>query len=103
EPTGEPPEEVSRSLVHRLTYPPQEHKLRVGAQPFDEEGRGAGEIVALDREARVLALRRGPSHAELPLPRALVPGWPYSTAAQESALERIGRSLLSGDRRYPAV
>jgi uncharacterized protein len=102
-PTGEPPEKVSRSLVHRFTYPPQEHKLRVGAQPFDEEGRGAGEIVELDREARVLALRRGPSHAALPLPQALVPGWPYSTAAQEDALERIGRSLLAGDRRYSAV
>jgi len=103
EPTGEPPEDAARSKVHRFTYPPQEHKLRVGAQPFDEEGRGAGEIVELDREARVLALRRGPSIADQPLPRALVPGWPYSTDAQESALERIGRSLLAGDRRYPAV
>jgi predicted RecB family nuclease len=102
EPVGEP-EVVARSKIHRFTYPPQEHKVRVGAQPFDEEGRGAGEIVALDREARVLALRRGPSHAELPLPRALVPGWPYSTTAQEDALERIGRSLLTGDGRYPAV
>jgi uncharacterized protein len=103
EPTGQPPEEVARSLVHRFTYPPQEHKLRVGSQPFDEEGRGAGEIVELDREDRELALRRGPSHAELPLPRALVPGWPYSTDAQEGALERLGRSLLARDRRYPAV
>jgi uncharacterized protein len=102
-PTGEPPDEVARSKIHRFTYPPQEHKLRVGSQPFDEEGRGAGEIVELDREARTLALRRGPSIAEQPLPRALVPGWPYSTDAQESALERIGRSLLAGDRRYPAV
>jgi len=103
EPAGRPPEEAARSLIHRFTYPPQEHKLRVGSQPFDEEGRGAGEIVELDREARMVALRRGPSIAEQPLPRALVPGWPYSTAAQESALERIGRSLLAGDRRYPAV
>ena len=103
EPTGDPPEEVARSLVHRFTYPPQEHKLRVGAQPFDEEGRSTGEIVELDREARTLSLRRGPKLAGQPLPRALVPGWPYSTDAQEDALERIGRSLLAGDRRYPAV
>jgi uncharacterized protein len=102
-PTGEPPEEAARSKIHRFTYPPQEHKLRVGSQPFDEDGRGAGEIVELDREERTLALRRGPSIAGQPLPRALVPGWPYSTDAQESALERIGRSLLAGDRRYPAV
>ncbi len=102
EPVGEP-EPVARSVVYRFTFPPQEHKLRVGAAPFDEEGRGAGEIVELDREARAVALRRGPSISDQPLPRALVPGWPYTTDAQEDALERIGRSLLDGDRRYPAV
>ena len=74
-----------------------------GAQPFDEEGRDAGTIVELDREARTLALRRGPSRAEQPLPQALIPGRPYDTDAQEDALERIGRSLLAGDGRYPAV
>jgi uncharacterized protein len=102
EPVGEP-EQVARSRVHRFTFPAQEHKLRVGAAPFDEEGRSAGEIVELDREARTLALKRGPKFADQPLPRALIPGRPYDTDAQEDALERIGRSLLAGDRRYPAV
>jgi uncharacterized protein len=102
EPLGEP-EPDARSKIHRFTFPPQEYKLRVNADPFDEEGRNAGTIVALDREARTLALRRGPSLAEQPLPRALVPGWPYRTDAQEGALERVGRSLLAGDRRYPAI
>jgi predicted RecB family nuclease len=101
--TGRPPEPVAHSLLHRFTFPPQEHKIRVGAQPFDEAGRSAGEVVELDREARTLALRRGPSIADQPLPRALIPGWPYSTDAQEDALERIGRSLLAGDHRYPAI
>ena len=102
EPIGEP-EPDAQSKIHRFRFPPQEYKLRVGAAPFDEEGRKAGTIVELDREARTLALRRGPSLAEQPLPRALVPGWPYRTDAQEDALERIGRSLLAADRRYPAV
>ena len=102
EPIGEP-EQVKRSLVHRFTFPPQEHKQRVGAQPFDEQGRKAGKIVALDREARTLVLRRGPSIPDQPLPRALIPGRPYDTDAQEDALERVGRSLLAGDRRYPAL
>ncbi len=97
------PEESARSKIHRFRFPPQEHKLRVGADPFDEEGRNAGTIVELDREARTLALRRGPSRAEQPLPRALIPGRPYDTDAQEDALERIGRSLLAGDARYPAI
>ncbi len=101
-PTGTP-EKVARSLVHMFTFPPQEHKLGVGHAPFDEEGRHAGEIVALDREARTLELRRGPSLEDVPLPQALLPGEPYRTDAQEDALSRIGRSLLAGDRRYPAV
>jgi predicted RecB family nuclease len=102
EPVGEP-EQVARSWVQTFTFPPQEHKLRAGAAPFDEEGRSTGEIVELDREAHTLALRRGPSIADQPLPQALIPGRPYDTDAQEDALERIGRSLLAGDRRYPAI
>jgi predicted RecB family nuclease len=102
EPVGEP-EQVARSKVHRFAFPAQEHKLRPGAEPFDEEGRDAGTIVELDREARTLAIKRGPKRAEQSLPRALIPGRPYDTDAQEDALERIGRSLLAGDRRYPAV
>jgi uncharacterized protein len=41
EPIGEP-ETDARSKIHRFTFPPQEYKLRVGADPFDEEGRNAG-------------------------------------------------------------
>ncbi len=39
----------------------------------------------------------------MPLPEALIPGRPYDTKDQEDALERIGRSLLAGTRRYPAI
>ncbi len=102
-PTGES-EPVKRSVVHVFTFPPQEHKLRLGDSPFDPAQRhGAGEIVALDREARVLSLRRGPSLDDVPLPEALIPGRPYDTDWQEDALARLGRSLLAGDRRYPAL
>jgi predicted RecB family nuclease len=93
-----------RSLLHRFTYPPQEHKLSVGDEPLDHAtGHAAGKLVELDREERVIVLKRGPGLAATPLPRALLPGRPYGTRAQEDALERIGHSLLAGDRRYPAV
>jgi hypothetical protein len=97
------PEQVARSMVYRFTFPPQEHKLGPGQQPFDAEGRPAGTIVDLDREARELHLRRGPTLEDVPLPEALIPGRPYDTDWQEDALERIGRSALAGDGRYPAV
>ena len=101
-PAGEP-EQDKRSWIHRFAYPPQEHKLKVGHHPFDETGSDAGEIVALDREACAIALRRGPKLADVDLPQALLPGWPYRTDAQDDALMRVGRSLLAGDRGYPAV
>ena len=101
--TGES-EPVAKSVVHVLTYPPQEHKLHKGERPRDPATRGyAGKIVALDREARELALKRGPSLDDVPLPGALIPGDPYRTDAQEDALMRLGRSLLAGDRRYLAL
>ena len=103
ESVGEP-EPDAKSMLHRFTYPPQEHKLRVGVSPFDPATRErAGRIVALDREARTLTLRRGPSLDGVPLPRALLPEGPYFTSDQQRALERIGHSLLARDQRYPAV
>jgi predicted RecB family nuclease len=102
EPVGRP-EQDRRSWLHRFLYPPQEHKLDVGHVPFDPVTRDdAGEIVALDREARTLVLRRGPKLGDVVLPRALLPGEPYRTFAQEDALARLGRSLLARDGRYPA-
>ncbi len=103
EPLGSP-EPDKRSLRHRFTYPPQEHRLGLGHVPFDHATRSrAGEVVDFDRETRVIALRRGPMLATVPVPTALLPGEPYRTRAQEDALERIARSLLDRDSRYPGV
>src|SRR5581483_11295711 len=54
-------------------------------------------------EERRLVLKRGPSLVDVPLPQALIPGGPYYTPDQEDALMRLGRSLLAGDHRYPAL
>src|SRR5204862_3456404 len=98
------PGAVKKSLVHAFTYPAQEHKLGQGQDVFDPAtGKNAGEIVELDRDARTLGLRRGPSLKDIALPQALIPGRPYDTDDQEDALERIGRSLLNGSGRYRAI
>src|SRR5262249_2087811 len=86
------------------TYPAQEHKLGAGQDTFDPEtGSSPGEILELDRDERRLVLKRGPKFEGEPLPRALIPGGPYFTGDQEDALMRLGRSLLAGDHRYPAL
>jgi predicted RecB family nuclease len=98
------PERAAKSQLWTFTFPPQEHKLGQGQDVVDPATRRrAGVVVELDREARRLVLRRGPSLEEVPLPRALIPGRPYDTPCQEDALARLGRSLLAGDRRYPAL
>ena len=68
-----------------------------------ETREGAGEILELDREARRLTLKRGPSLEDVPLPEALIPGSPYRTKDQEDALVRLGRSLLAGDQQLPGA
>jgi len=98
------PEPVARSQAWTFTFPPQEHKIGQGQDVVDPATwRGAGEITVLDRDERRLVLKRGPSLEEVELPQALIPGRPYDTKAQEDALMRLGRSLLGGDRRYPAL
>jgi predicted RecB family nuclease len=98
------PEPVLRSHAYTFTFPPQEHKLGPNQDVVDPvTGGNAGEIIELDRDARSLALKRGPSLDDVPLPDALIPKDVYRTTDQEDALERIGRSLLACDRRYPAV
>jgi predicted RecB family nuclease len=98
------PEEVKRSLAFTFSYPAQEHKLGKGREVIDPAtGDDAGEILALDRDARTLVLRRGPKLADVDLPRCLIPGGPYRTFDQEEALARLGRSLLAGDGAYPAL
>jgi predicted RecB family nuclease len=98
------PEPIAKSQAWTFTYPAQEHKLGQGQDVVDPATRrNAGTVVELDREARRLVLRRGPSLEEVPLPHALIPGRPYDTPCQEDALARLGRSLLAGDGRYPAL
>ena len=96
------PESVKRSKAYVLTFPAQEHKLGQGQDVLDPATRtGAGEILELDREARRLVLKRGPSLEDVPLPEALIPGEPYRTPDQEDALQRLGRSLLAGGGGTP--
>ncbi len=98
------PETVARSKAWTFTYPPQEHKLRAAQDVRDPATGGSpGVIVSIDRDARLVVLKRGPSFDDKPLPTALIPGGPYFTGDQEAALMRVGASVLAGDHRYPAI
>jgi predicted RecB family nuclease len=102
EPTDDPPEPVKRSIVHTLRFPPQQHKLSAG-DVVDQATEADEEIVSIDDEHGLLRLKRGPSRADDPLPRALIPGGPWITTAQREALARLARELLEPTGRYEAV
>jgi predicted RecB family nuclease len=104
EPTGEPPIFIRRSFVHRLRFPAQQHKLAPGDTPVDPVTKAAaGTIHAVDDEAGVLALRRGPGLQRVPLPKALIPSGPYDTREQRVALARLASSIMAGGAGYPAL
>jgi predicted RecB family nuclease len=103
EPQGTP-RRVKSSLEHRLSFPAQQHKLAPGDAPVDPAtGKGAGTIVEMDEAAGTVILRRGPSHASVPLPTALIPPGPIQTNAQRDALARLGAAMLAGNGRYRAL
>ncbi|MCC6223718.1 MAG: TM0106 family RecB-like putative nuclease [Thermoleophilia bacterium] len=98
------PEPHKRSQLWTLAYPEQEHKLEAGDEVDDPATDGsAGQLVALDEVGRTVCLVRGPSLAEVPLPRALVGGRPYRDHLQRAAVMRFAESLRDGTRRYPAL
>jgi predicted RecB family nuclease len=103
EPDGDPVR-AAKSLAYPFTFPAQQHKLSAGDEVFDPESlEFAGFIESIDDEHGKLWLKRGPSLEEVPMPKSLIPGGAWNTDVQQAALRRVGRSILSGDKRYPAL
>ena len=92
-----------KSLVHTLRFPPQEHKLGPGQAHDPATGKRAGEILEIDDARGLLRLKRGPTLAAAPLPKALIAEGPYSNPDQRDALFRLAESMRDGDGRYQAL
>lgn len=95
-----------RNLVYTFDVPEQRHKLAPGNDVHDPATQKiAGTIVSLDENAGRLELKySGTSEAAAQL-RALIPGGPLRTVAQQNALERIADAYLGSalERRHPAT
>lgn len=90
-----PPRQEKRSLVERLTFPPQETKMGAGSDAVDPtDGGNPGAIVAMDVEQGWLELKRGPKLQQREFPAALIPGRPYSTPEQQGALRRLAATVI---------
>lgn len=85
-----------RTMVHTYAFPEQHHKLSAGQQVHDPAERAlAGTIAFVDDNAGKLGLKCSAS-VEPAAVRALVPGGPLASKAQQAALERIADAFLAG-------
>ncbi|MGO9574330.1 MAG: TM0106 family RecB-like putative nuclease [Terriglobales bacterium] len=64
---------VKRSIIHRYSFPPQDHAIDRALEARDPRtGHSAGEVVAIDERNRTIDLKRGAASL-VPHPTALVP------------------------------
>jgi predicted RecB family nuclease len=92
EPTPLPP--PSRSLIHTLYFPPQEHRISPGSFIDPASGKGL-KVESIDNATGMLRISRAATRAGEPLPCALIPGQPYKTLDQRAALRRFAEDIVA--------
>ncbi len=100
------PKPRTRSNIHQFRFPPQDHKLRVGDHPRDQDGKPAGTIFAIDEDAGTIDLR---AEMKVPVPQAtsLIPYDHFAASPKPESLRWLGQWVidhgLEGDGPYRAV
>jgi uncharacterized protein len=89
--TGRP----TGSVIDRYLYPPQEIEIRVRDDLRLTDGLKLGEVVATDRIARTLDIRKGRNQAETH-PTAFFAHSHVPTEVLEDAIFRIGEAVAAG-------
>ncbi len=84
-----------KSTIQRYAYPQQEMELRRGDKLKLKDQSAWSEVTALDRMARTIDVKVGPSKSAL-RPRAAFRHSFVSTAVMETALFSIGESTING-------
>lgn len=101
---GLPPRADKKSLVYGFTFPPQDFKMRLGAEPVRPGTlEPAGEIVALDEGTRTLELKLGPSRSRLGEALSLIPEGPFGDKVLREAVYRFAQAVVDGDGKYRAL
>ena len=83
----------SRSVLHTLSFPPQEHKISQGSFVDPATGKGVT-VESVDNATGTLQIKRDRKRVGEPLPRALIPGEPYRTPEQRAALRRLAEDIV---------
>lgn len=93
-----------KSVVHPFVFPPQDFKMKVGDKPLRSGTlEPAGEIVSLDEDERVVALKLGPKRSAIEPGCALIPEGPVGDKPLRDAVHRYATDVAAGRSRYPAL
>ena len=84
----------SQSSVYTLRFAAQEHKITPG-DAVDPATEKTITVERVDDAAGIIEICRATARAEEPLPRALIPGTPYTTPEQRKALQRLGTDVAA--------
>ena len=85
-----------RNLAYTYRFPDQRHKLDRGSIDDPLTRDRAGDILEIDDENNVLILKRAGDLASAAQIKALIPGKPIDTDAQQTALAQIAQSFDDG-------
>lgn len=101
-----PVEEVARSIIHKLTFPPQEHKIGPGGEWLDPVAKKGVTVTEVNNDERFVLIRRAKARTDS-FPEALMPGPPIPNWDQRRALLQVGNDVVSrgieADGAYPAA
>jgi predicted RecB family nuclease len=97
---------IKRSIVHRYTFPPQDHAIDRAHEVHDPRTQHrAGEVVALDDHNRTIDLKRGAASG-VPHPTALVPYDIVDSTVLSDSLFRIASRVaehgITGNGQFQA-
>jgi len=87
-----------RSMVARYSYPPQETKLKVGAEVLHApSGMKLGKIVEIDTTAAWVEVKRQlRGEEQFPEDGSIILGWPLDDRTLEAGLRRTASALAAG-------
>ena len=90
------------SVVDRYTFPPQEFEIGPGDDLWLSDKKQFGEVVAIDRTAQTIDIKKGKARAETH-PTAVCAYNHVSTDDMAAALSRIGEAVVTGNDTYGAA
>ena len=90
---GEIVDQISRSVVRRFSFPPQEHGFSAGDAAYDSETKRGWTVWAVDNGAGTIDLKVSNAY-DGPLPAALVEGGPIGTGELRERLRDLGDRVV---------